>query len=321
MINKMIRCAITTGDPSGIGPETVVKALNSRQLRGAAEFTVITDRCVLNKYRSVEALKRRNISFLYMNNVPRKGFRFGRVRAEYGRAALEYLDKAIGLLKNKEIDCLVTAPMNKEAVNLAGYKFSGHTEYIARAFKAKDARMMLFNKRLRVALVTQHIPLKEAVKKIHSQDIFKTIVICAKGLKSLFGLKGPQIAVCGLNPHASDNGTIGNEEKEIILPAVKKALRLGIAAYGPYPADTIFNKALSGAWDCVICMYHDQGMIPLKLTGFRDAVNLTLGLPFIRTSPGHGTAFDIAGENKADPSSFIQAVKTAIQCARNLKRD
>ena len=177
---------------------------------------------------------------------------------------------------------------------------------------------MLFNRKLRVSLVTQHISLKDVSISLSKEKIFKVILRTAKGLAGLFKINHPKIAVCGLNPHASDNGAIGAEEKQIIIPAIEKAEAKGILVSGPYPADTLFLKAKE--FDCVIAMYHDQGLIPLKLIGFKDAVNITLGLPFVRTSPAHGTAFDIAGYNTASAASLIQAIKTAIQCAQNLRK-
>lgn len=315
-----VRCAITMGDPSGIGPEVIAKALAMPEIRGLADFTVIGDKWVIEQLCGGPALAGSENKFIDLQNVPRKGFQFGKVKAEYGQAALGYLNRAITLIKDKKIDCLVTAPLHKEAISLTGCKFSGHTGYLARAFKSQDIRMMLFNRKIKVILLTQHIPLKEVPKNITAREILKTILCADANLKTLFGIRRPRIAVCGLNPHASDNGTIGSEEKEEIIPAIAAAKRQKIEVEGPYPADTIFNQAVSGKYSCVLCMYHDQGLIPLKLTDFSHTVNITLGLPFARTSCGHGTAFDIAGKNKADPQSFIQAVETAIQCAINLRK-
>lgn len=280
------------------------------------------------------------IHVIDLKNVHKGDFSFGKVKAECGKAALEYLNKGIALLKAGKIDCLVTAPVNKEAVNLAGEPFSGQTEYLAWHFKVKDVVMMLFNKRLRVSLVTRHIPLKDVAGRITVEEVFKTIRGSVRGLSSFFGIQKPRIAVCGLNPHASDNGVIGDEEKRFIVPAIEKAKKEKLIVSGPFPADTIFapletiqqaekrkgplrgvEEAVPGRYDCIVCMYHDQGLIPLKLTGFNEAVNITLGLPFVRTSPGHGTAFDIAGKNKANPDSFVHAIRVAIQCTRNLEKD
>lgn len=300
------------GDPSGIGPEVISKALKIKEVLKLADFIVIGDAWVLEKNKKLVIIDLRNVS--------RKRFEFGKIKPAYGRASVQYLDKAIELLKDKKIDCLVTAPVNKKAINLAGYDFSGQTEYIANAFGVKDAVMMLVNKKLKVALVTRHIPLKDVAQCLSREKIGRTIFNTALGLKSFFAIGNPHISVCGLNPHASDNGVIGDEEKRLITPAIEKVRGRGVIADGPFPADTLFEKATNKKYDCVVCMYHDQGLIPLKLTGFLDAVNITLGLPFVRTSPGHGTAFDIAGKNRAHPSSFIEAVKAAIQCTKNLKK-
>lgn len=315
-----IRCAITMGDPAGIGAEVIIKALSRPEVRRLADFVVIGDRQVFKKCQ-VSGIRRQDFTLIDLENVPRKGFAFGKVRPEYGKAAMEYLQKGLELIKSRRIDCLVTAPLNKQAVSLSGYHFSGQSEYIARAFRVKDAAMMLFNKKLRVVLVTTHIPLKAVAKRLSAGKIFKVISTTASGLKSLFGIKKPKLSLCGLNPHASDNGVMGNEENELIIPAIRMAKRNGIIVGGPYPADAIFHKAISANVDCIVCMYHDQGLIPLKLSGFQDAVNITLGLPFVRTSPGHGTAFDIAGKNQADPASMMRAIRAAVLCTQNLKRD
>lgn len=282
------------GDPSGIGPEVILKALGTPGLSKLADFTVIGDSWVLEKCQSVKVPKCQDVAIIDLQNVPQKGFTFGKVKPAYGKAAIEYLEKGMELIKSHRIDCLVTAPLNKKAVSLSGYHFSGQTGYIARAFQVKDAAMMLFNKKLRVVLVTGHIPLKEVAKSLSAGKIFKVISTAALGLKSLFGIKKPRIFICGLNPHASDDGLMGSEEKKLIIPAMAMAGKKGIKLKGPYPADTIFQKAIIGNCDCIVCMYHDQGLIPIKLSGFQEAVNITLGLPFVRTSPGHGTAFDIA---------------------------
>lgn len=326
-MSLLLRCGITMGDPSGIGPEVILKALGTFRLSKLADWTVIGDRWALEKCQMSgcpclpAGRKCQDFEVIDLRNVARKGFAFGKVRPEYGKAAMEYLQKGLELIKLGRIDCLVTAPVNKKAVNLAGYHFSGQTEYIARTFQVKDAAMMLFNKKLRVVLVTTHIPLKDVAKSLSAEKIFKVIWTTASGLKSLFGIKKPKLSVCGLNPHASDNGVMGSEERKLIIPAMAMAGRKGIKVKGPFPADTIFQKAIAGNYDCIVCMYHDQGLIPLKLTGFREAVNITLGLPFVRTSPGHGTAFDIAGKNQADPASMMRAIRAAVLCTQNLKRD
>lgn len=327
-----IRCGITIGDPSGIGAEIIAKALVRPEVRELADFVVIGDSLTLERARGTAYLlaSRRSrgparqgrrvqgINVIDLKNVRKGDFSFGKVKAEYGKAALEYLNKGIALIKAGKIDCLVTAPVNKKAVNLAGYHFSGQTEYLARHFKVKDAVMMLLNNKMRVALVTRHIPLKDVANSLSIEKIFKTIFNTALGLNSFFAISHPELAVCGLNPHGSDNGIIGDEERRLIIPAIKMAKGRGIIVDGPYPVDTIFSQGINGKYQAIVCMYHDQGLIPLKMSGFNEAVNITLGLPFVRTSPGHGTAFDIAGKNMANPNPLVQAIRVALQCTQNL---
>ena len=217
------------GDPSGIGPEIILKALQNKQVKGLADWTVIGDAWVFSKNQKSK-IKSQKFKIIDLKNVPRKNFEFGKVRAEYGRASWEYLEKALELIKAEKADCLVTCPINKEALKLAGCDYRGHTEYIARYFGVKDEVMMLFNRNLRVSLVTQHISLKDVPKSLNKEKIFKAIAVTAKGLAGLFKINHPRIAVCGLNPHASDNGAIGDEEKRVIIPAIKKAKDKGILA-------------------------------------------------------------------------------------------
>jgi 4-hydroxythreonine-4-phosphate dehydrogenase len=257
---------------------------------------------------------------VYLNNVRHQGFKFGKINAEYGRASVEYLNKALELIKKKEIDCLVTAPVSKEAINLAGYPFFGQTEYLAKETSTKQAEMMLLNEDLRFVLASRHIAIKDVPCALNKKRLSKTIILTYQALKQLFLIQNPRIVVCGLNPHASDNGIIGNEENGIIKPLLKNLSKKIKYLSGPLPADVAIAKAKAKAFDCVIAMYHDQALIPLKLLGNDTGVNLTLGLPFVRTSPLHGTAFDIAATNLANPSSLITAIKLAIRCTSNLKK-
>ena len=323
-MNKLktkIRLGITMGDPASIGPAIIIKAIH--RVKGLADFVIIGDKWAFNKIPNPKS-QIVNCKFIDLNNVPRENFSFGKVKPEYGRASVEYLDKAIKLIKNNEIDCLVTCPVSKEAINLAGFKgFSGHTEYLASATKTKDFAMMLLNKRLKISLVTRHVSLKDVPGQLNKDKIHKTIILSYKSLKELFGIKNPRIVVCGLNPHASDNGVIGKEEKRIIEPALIRLKRKikGISIDGPQPADTAILKAAQKKYDCVIAMYHDQALIPLKISGGYTGVNLTLGLGFVRTSPLHGTAFDIAGKySLANPASLIEAIRLAIRCTLNQKK-
>jgi len=307
------------GDPSGIGPEIILKSIT--KLKGLADFVVIGDKWVFGQL-SATSYQLSAIKFIDLNNITHKNFKFGKVKAEYGRASLEYLDRALELIKNNQIDCLVTCPVSKEAISLAGFdNFSGHTEYLAARTNIKYFAMMLLNDKLKFSLATRHIPLKDVPSSLTGDKIYKTILITHQALKDLFLIKNPKIAVCGLNPHASDNGVLGGEENKIIRPALKRLKGIIKNIDGPLAADVAVLKAAQKQYDCLIAMYHDQALIPLKISGADTGVNLTLGLTFIRTSPLHGTAFDIAGKlNLADPSSLTEAIKLAVRCALNQKK-
>ena len=309
------------GDPSGIGPATTLKAL--KKLKGLADFTIIGDRWLLNKLTTYNLRLTAGVRLIDLQNVPRKGFAFGKIKAAYGKASMEYLDKALELIKQKEIDCLVTSPISKESINLAGFKYSGHTEYLAEKTDSKDFAMMLLNKKIKFSLLTRHIPLKNVSLSLNQQSIYKTILLTHEFLKKNFALKNPRIVLCGLNPHASDNGLIGREENNLIAPAVKKIKdKFKFNIVGPISADLAVCKTRDQFYDCVIAAYHDQALIPLKLLDREGGVNITLGLPFIRTSPLHGTAFNIAKNIpliKAD--SLIEALRFAVKCIKNQRKD
>lgn len=309
--SRRIRVGITIGDPSGIGPAITAKAMD--KIKGLADFVVIGDARLFKKIQGYK--------FINLDNLGRKHFEFGKIRAEYGRASIEYLDKAIELIKNKEVDCLVTCPISKEAINLAGFHYSGHTEYLARQTEIKDVVMMLLNNRLRFSLVTRHISLKKVASELKKDILYKTIFLTHQSLKKFFAIRNPRIVVCALNPHASDNGTIGREENRVIKPLLNRLKRRSLHIDGPLSADIAIAKAYRKEYDCVIAMYHDQALIPLKLCGLHSGVNITLGLPFVRTSPLHGTAFDIASNYaSANPDSLIEAIELAVKCTANLKR-
>ncbi|MFA5361974.1 MAG: 4-hydroxythreonine-4-phosphate dehydrogenase PdxA [Candidatus Omnitrophota bacterium] len=320
MLKKVakVRIGITMGDPSGIGPEIIARAFPAARRLG--EIVVIGDEGVFNRFPVHRSPLTGKINFIDLKNVKGKGFKFGRVKAEYGRASIEYLDKAVDLLRSGAIDCLVTGPISKESINLAGFHYSGHTEYLSERTKVKDVVMMLLNDTVRFSLVTRHVPLREVSGRITGPLLAGTVEETFFALRNMFGIAKPAIVVCGLNPHASDNGVIGKEESRVIRPVLKRLRFNGCVIHGPVSADIAIARACAGKYDAVVCMYHDQALIPLKLTGAGSGVNVTLGLPFIRTSPLHGTAFDIAGKNKADPSSLIAAIKLAAQCAQNQKR-
>jgi len=256
-----------------------------------------------------------------VSNVKRASFRFGRVQAVYGKASMEYLDTALALLAEGTIDCLVTCPISKEAVHLAGYRhFSGHTEYLAARSGSQDTVMMLLNDCLKFSLVTRHIPLENVAAALKPRDIRFVVRTTHESLQTLFSIRRPRLGVCAVNPHASDNGLIGDQENRVLKPVIRGLQKRYKGVCGPEPADSAIAKAVKGGYDALIAMYHDQALIPLKLTGAQSGVNITLGLPYVRTSPLHGTAFDIAGKGVADPSSLLAAIRRARQCAHALKK-
>jgi 4-hydroxythreonine-4-phosphate dehydrogenase len=315
---KLTRVGITMGDPSGVGPEICAGA--ARTLGRRFSLRIIGDKRVWDKAAPLGRKHPGDVDFFDLGNVDPKRFRFGQVKAEYGRASIEYLDTALEMLQSRVIDCLVTCPISKEAINLAGFPYSGHTEYFARKTKAKDVVMMLLNRDLKFSLVTRHIPLKDVASRINKDNIAKTITITQENLRGLFGIKDPRLVVCGINPHGSDNGLIGDQENRVIRPALQALRKKFPLIDGPMGADVAIHQAKEGKYDCVIAMYHDQALIPLKLLGDGSGVNITLGLGFVRTSPLHGTAFDIAGKGLASSSSLITAIKLASQCTINQKK-
>ncbi|MBU0548937.1 MAG: 4-hydroxythreonine-4-phosphate dehydrogenase PdxA [Candidatus Omnitrophica bacterium] len=316
-----VKIGITMGDPAGIGPEVIAKAISSPDIKKLGRIFLIGDKWIFNKIKN-KKLKIKNVEFIDLKNVPRKNFKFGKVRRAYGRASMEYLFKAVELIKNRKIDCLVTAPISKQSIRLGGFSYSGHTEFLAAQFtKNKDSIvMMLLNKYLKISLVTRHLSLKKVAPSLNQNLIYKTILITYDALRNYFGLIKPHIAVAALNPHSGESGLLGSEEIKKIAPAVEKARRLVKNIAGPIAADWAFSCARAGKFDAVIAMYHDQALIPLKITSPESGVNMTLGLGFVRTSPLHGTGFDIAGRNIAEGSSFRAAIKAAVDSSSNLIR-
>ncbi len=309
-----IRLGITMGDPAGIGPEIILKALPV--FERSARLFVIGDSWVLRQVRGI-ARRATDACFIDVPNVDRRTFRFGTVRASCGRASLDYLDRALELLRAGSLDCLVTAPISKDALYRCGCRFTGHTEYLKARTGASSCAMMLMSGDARFVLATRHIPLRSVCRRLSTLP--QTVTLAYESLRSYFGIAHPRIVVCGLNPHASDNGVIGNEEATIIAPVLGRLRRRMPGITGPLPADVAIGRAFKGAYDCVIALYHDQALIPLKLTGADRGVNVTLGLPFVRTSPLHGTAFDIAGRNKARPESMCEAIRVALSCHCRLR--
>jgi len=322
------RIGITMGDPAGIGPEIIVKALPSKGISRVCRPFVLGDVGILKEAsegigpRSFHAMETPGdisespgmIDVLPLSDL-KGSVTPGKPTRDGGKAMVDYILKAVELATSGQAAAMVTCPISKELMNQAGYTFDGHTELIAHLTRTKDYVMMLAGERLRVALATIHCPLREVPERINKGLIEKTITITCQALEKDFGISNPRVAVAALNPHAGEAGLFGREDREIIQPAVEEARKSGFSVEGPFPADTVFYHALNGRFDAVVAMYHDQGLIPLKLLHFSDAVNLTLGLPIVRTSVDHGTAYDIAGKGIADPSSLIAAIKMAARIA------
>ena len=305
--------ALTMGDPSGIGPEIVLKALADPELRPLAHWIVVGDSRVLDKAQGITG-ERLDTEVCQVKSLDSsEEFAFGRLEARYGQAAIDYVREATNMCLEGKADAMVTAPLNKEAVTLSGRQFSGHTEYIAELCGATESRMLLASERLCTVHVSTHVPLRRACD-VNTERILRTIELGSTAM-NLLGFKRPRVAVCGLNPHAGEHGLFGREDEEFIAPAIELARSRGLQCSGPHAGDTIFLQASRGAYDLVVAMYHDQGHIPMKLIDFEGTVNVSLGIPIIRTSVDHGTAFDIAGQNKADPRSMKQAMRMAARMA------
>ena len=335
--------AITMGDPASIGAEITVKALSDNTVYDMCNPLIVGDACVIEYAKKItghddivihpvsdvsEALFTPGTIDVYdMKLVDMDKLEIGKVSAMAGEAAFQYVKKAIELAMEHKVDGTVTNALNKEAINLAGHHYSGHTEIYAEFTGTKKYTMLLADKGLRVVHVSTHVSLREACDRAKKERILEVIKIADSACKQL-GIKNPKIGVAGLNPHCGENGLFGNEETLEIRPAVEAALAEGINADGPIPPDTIFSKAKGGWYDIVVAMYHDQGHIPLKVCGFVynheqgkwdavSGVNITLGLPIIRTSVDHGTAFDQAGTGEANQLSLINAIEYAVKLAEN----
>ena len=316
--------AVTMGDPSGIGPEIVVGALGDGSFADQVDVIVIGD---LGRLRTAARLMHvdlpivsesdspppaQGIRVRAITNLP-EGMPFG-VSAAAGAASFAYLREAIQMSMSGDVEAIVTAPIHKEAWRAAGVEYADHTSALAELSKSERYAMMLANDELRTVLVTTHLPLVEALAAITQERVHGIIELAHEELRAQ-GIEDPRIAVAGVNPHAGEGGMFGSEESEAIAPAVAKARSAGINATGPLPPDTVFMRARRGEFDVVIAQYHDQGLIPVKLLGIEDGVNVTLGLPFVRTSVDHGTAFDIAGTGQATAASLRYALRSAIAIA------
>jgi 4-hydroxythreonine-4-phosphate dehydrogenase len=307
------------GDPSGIGPEIVLKAAADASMAPLARWVVVGDKRVLEMAAKITGLK---VDAACVRDVPAltgiEEFQFGRLDARCGVAGVAYVREATEMCLRGEAEAMVTAPLNKEAVTLSGRTFSGHTEYIAELCGATESRMLLASEKLSTIHVTTHVPLRRACE-LATPRIVRTIELGYEAMK-LLGFERPRIAVCGLNPHAGEHGLFGEEDQRSIVPAIEAARSQGIECSGPHAGDTIFLQASRGAYDLVVAMYHDQGHIPMKLIDFEETVNISLGIPIIRTSVDHGTAFDIAGKNRADARSMKQAMRMAARMATTRRK-
>ncbi len=302
--------ALTMGDPAGIGPEIVLKALADSELKPLARWIVVGDGAVLAQAGRITGIPLDDVP-IHDTGTPGE-VSFGRLDPRYGAAGVEYVRIATEMCLDGRASAMVTAPLNKEAVALSGIPFSGHTEYIAELCGASESRMLLASERLSTIHVTTHVPLRAACE-LDTERILRTIQLGHEAMR-LLGFDAPRIAVCGLNPHAGEHGLFGDEER-LIVPAIGAARAHGIACSGPHAGDTVFLQASRGAYDLVVAMYHDQGHIPMKLIDFDGTVNISVGIPIIRTSVDHGTAFDIAGRNLANPRSMKQAMRMAARMA------
>lgn len=327
---------ITMGDPTGVGPEIIALAVASGALPADRALVVAGDAGVLQRAAAVcginaafregsaqpladgelllngQPLPIRRLSALVLDRLA-----YGQPDPPCGRAMADYIKWACDRALAGEAAGVVTAPISKLALQAAGEPFPGHTELLAARCGVRDVVMMLAGDRLRVCLVTTHCALREVPGRLSQERILATLRIVAQGLHEQFGLRRPRLAVLALNPHAGEGGLFGDEEQAIIAPAIAAAQAEGLAASGPHSADSLFWFAVQGHYDAVICMYHDQGLIPLKLLHFEDGVNVTLGLPVVRTSVDHGTAYDLAGTGKASPASLIAAIRMAATMAAN----
>jgi 4-hydroxythreonine-4-phosphate dehydrogenase len=322
---------ISIGDFNGIGPEVILKAVGGNRLNKICTPVIYGSGKVINRYRQlleikdwqfftiqkIDQINHKQVNVINCMNDQNLEVQTGAITPEAGKLALESLKRAVEDLKAGKIDALVTAPINKHNIQSDEFKFPGHTEYLAEAFGTKDVLMFMVSDELKIGVVTGHLPLEQVKKNINKELITKKLEQIKSSLKRDFGIQKPRIAVLGLNPHAGENGLLGNEEKEIIQPAIEDFRKKGNIVFGPFPADGFFGTAAWKNYDAVLAMYHDQGLMPFKMIAFENGVNYTAGLPKVRTSPDHGTAYDIAGKNIADESSMMHAIYTAIDIAKN----
>ncbi len=323
---------ITVGDINGVGLEVILKALSHQKMVDLCVPVIYASSKVVSYHKNIVALD--EVQFVGQRNAERLVFdrinvvncwqdnvniTLGKPTDSGGKCALLSLDAAVKDLKAGLIDAVVTAPIHKKSMQLAGFGHMGHTEYFTKEFGEKDSLMMLTGDRLRVGLATGHIPLKSVAGAISKDKLISKLRIFSDSLKIDFGHEKPTIAVLGLNPHAGEEGMLGDEEEKIIRPAIVECKKHGMMVFGPYPADGFFGSGQFSKFDGILAMYHDQGLAPFKALTFGTGVNYTAGLPIVRTSPDHGTGFDLAGKNEANPASFLQAIFLAIDIFRRRK--
>lgn len=327
--NKPI-IGFSIGDLNGIGLEIIIKALSDSRIVEQCTPVIFANNKVINFYR--KTLTDINLTYFITKEIqnlnPKQVNIFttweedvtitpGEATAKGGQYALKSLESAVQALKEKNIDALVTAPINKHTIQSEAFHYSGHTPYLRDSFDQKDVVMLMCAENMRVAVVTEHVPVKEIATHITKEAILSKLTLINESLKKDFGINKPKIAVLGLNPHAGDDGLIGDEEKNIITPAIVEANKKNIMSFGPFPADAFFARASYNHFDAVLAMYHDQGLIPFKSLAIGEGVNYTAALPIVRTSPDHGTAFDIAGKGMADSASLLEAIFLAIDIHRS----
>jgi len=329
----MTTIGITMGCPVGIGPEIICKYFHALPEKHHTTAVVIGDIDVLKRCRDElkidvdpvvwkhgENSKTNQISVIEVSSLDSSALQWGQPDGSTGKAAGDYVQKGVTLIQQGVLDGIATCPLSKESLNRGGYQYPGHTEMLASLTSSSQYGMMLAGKTLRVTLATIHCALSEVPTRLSRESIYELIKLTHQGLTVDFGINHPKIAVAGLNPHSGESGLFGNEEQILIQPAIEDGLKDNIDVSGPFPPDTIFVQAAEGKYDGVVCMYHDQGLIPFKLLHFSDGVNITLGLPIVRTSVDHGTAYDISGHGIAEPTSLVNAVQLAKEIVTNRSR-
>lgn len=324
-----LKIGISIGDINGIGLEVILKTLSNKNITNICTPVVYGSSKIVSYHKNIVgidfqfqptrsgdriSLNKINIVNCWNDNV---NITLGKATEAGGRYAYMSLEAATKDLRENHIHALVTAPINKEAMKMADFPFPGHTEYLTQMSSSEESLMLMVNEKLRIGLVTNHVPLRDVASLVTKSRVLQKIQIMNETLKMDFGIERPAIAVLGMNPHAGDNGTLGEEDEKLIRPAIVESKKKGILVMGPFPADGFFGSNQFSKYDGILAIYHDQGLIPFKALSFGQGINYTAGLNFVRTSPDHGTAYDIAGKNEADPASFRKAIFSAIDIFRN----